>query len=333
MEKNMIEVEWIDEERIDDEEQTTVQMQDKTEFRRVREGGRIYLTCVCESDCADEEMMLTDNRPDGYLSVMKKCVNGQILFCYDITGRQPLSGCYHKQPVGHEELASLLVSVKSCLDHAREYLLSEDNLVLNPAYVYRNLTGEAFYFVYAPSLSGTFTEHIRELAKFLMEHVDYREDPAVALAGQFFQYTEAENFSMAVFLEESIEYIEHMGMGGQDEERGEDMLTESGTQREETGFSGEEEEADKGMWPVRRICITIAAASFLAAFSLPENAWPFLTAGACACAAAGILPCYIRRAGRRLLQKERDVFMFSGGETADVSSAGCGAVQSGSMHG
>lgn len=333
MEKNMIEVEWIDEERIDDEEKTTVQMSDKTEFRRVREGGRIYLTCVSESDCADEEMMLADNRPDGYLSVMKKCVNGRILFCYDITGRQPLSGCCQKQPVGQEELVLLLVSVKSCLDHAREYLLSEDKLVLNPAYVYRNLTGGAFYFVYAPSLSGTFTEHIRELAKFLMEHVDYREDPAVALAGQFFQYTEAENFSMAVFLEENREYIEHTGTVGQEEERGEDMVTESGVEREGAGFSEEEEEADKGMRPVRRICIAIAAALFLAAFSLPENASSFLPAGACACAAAGILPCYIRHAGRRLTQKERDVFMFSDGGTADVSSAGCGAVQSGSMQG
>lgn len=281
---------------------------DPERFELLREGGRCYLTCTLKEDCEEEAAMLVHNRPDGYLAVTRKCMNGQAKLFFDITGKQSLLRCYDKKKLSFEELAALLLSVKSGLDRVEEYLLSEDGLVLSPAYLYRNMNGKQLYFVYLPSSPGLFAQHIRELAHFLMGHVDYGEDLAVELAGQFFQYTEAENFSMTVFLEENRTYFEHSAPEKGQEEQ-EEKLSEMGVpDRDETEFmeKGEEEPLKD-----RRLVYAGAAAALLAAYALPKLAWLLVPAGICAGTAAGILPGCMGKARQKLLKKEREVYLFS----------------------
>lgn len=284
----------------------------KERFELLRESGRCYLTCTLKEDCEEEAAMLAHNRPDGYLAVTRKSINGQAKLFFDITGKQSLLRCYEKKKLSYEELAALLLSVKSGLDRVEEYLLSEDGLVLSPAYLYRNMNGRQLYFVYLPSLPGLFAQHIRELARFLMGHVDYGEDLAVELAGQFFRYTEAENFSMTVFLEENRSIFEHSAPEKGQEEQ-EEKHSETGMpDRDETEFMEKgEEEPLKG----RRMVYAGAAAVLIAACALPKLAWLLVPAGICAGVAAGILPGRMGRAQQKLLKKEREVYLFSEEQT------------------
>lgn len=325
---DMIQVEWIEEERqeadgrIMKEEAAAdaeyVKKNTRTgdtagmqEFGFLREGGRCYLTCPSESGCGDEEMMLADNKPDGFLIVTLRSMNGQAKLLFDITGKQSLLRCYEKKKMSYEELIALLLSVKSGLDRVGEYLLSEDGLVLSPAYLYRNMSGKQFYFAYLPSSTGVFAQQIRELARFLMDHVDYGEDAAVELAGQFFQYTEAENFNMTVFMEENRSYFERSGMEKDQEEQAGEELEAGVLKPDETG-SVEEGEGQplKEKKPVRTGA-AIAAGALLAAWVLPKMAWVLIPGGMCAGTAAGILPYWKGRAKQKLLKKEREIYLFS----------------------
>lgn len=327
METDRIDVEWIKEEAQEPDdgrlrkecagdteyEKSKVQAEndaDAQEFMLLREGGRCYLTCAIKENCGDEEMMLVDNKPDGYLIAARKSMNGQARLFFDITGKQSLLRCYEKKKLSFEELAALLLSVKSGLDRIEEYLLSEDGLVLSPAYLYRNMSGKQLYFVYLPSLPGSFAQHIREFARFLMSHVDYGEDLAVELAGQFFQYAEAENFSMTVFLEENRSYFERSTSEQRQEEQ-EEGLSKTGMSKQEESEYAEKgaEEPVKNRRLVRAGAVT--AAAFFAAWALPDMRWLFVPAGLCAGTAAGILPGWMGRAQQKLLKKEREVYLFS----------------------
>lgn len=290
------------------------------EFAQVREGGRTYLLCDCGDVCDDEEAMLADNRPEGLLPVAKRCVNGQIQLSYDITGKQSLSGCYGKRAIAFEALCAMLLSVHSCLNRMEEYLLSEDGLVLCPTCLYTNMGGRQLYFAYLPALGGAFSEHIRELAQFLVEHVDYEDERAVALAGQFYQYTEAENFSMTVFLEENIVYFEEPDTRKEQDDRADDVAAEEGQLPQESGYPAETEDRQENgkrwklLGPAAAAMIGIAAWQ---AWQVPWNAQAGIPAGICAGIAAGIGLRYIGWAKRTLAKKERDIFFMNGYSSAD----------------
>lgn len=290
------------------------------EFTQVREGGRTYLLCDCGDVCDDEEAMLADNRPEGLLPVAKRSVNGQIRLSYDITGKQSLSGCYGKKAIAFEALCAMLLSVHSCLNRMEEYLLSEDSLVLCPAYLYTNMGGRQLYFAYLPALGGTFSEHIRELAQFLMEHIDYEDERAVALAGQFYQYTQAENFSMTVFLEENIVYFEEPDARKEQDDPANDVPAEEGQLGQEPGYPAETEERQENgkRWKL----LGSAAAAMIGfaawqAWQVPWNAQARIPAGICAGIAVGIGLRYIGWAKRTLVKKEREIFFMNGYSSAD----------------
>ena len=287
----------------------------KPEFAQVREGGRTYLLCDCGDVCDDEEAMLADNRPEGLLPVAKRSVNGQIRLSYDITGKQSLSGCYGTKAIAFEALCAMLLSVHSCLNRMEEYLLSEDSLVLCPAYVYTNMGGRQLYFAYLPALGGTFSERIRELAQFLMEHVDYEDERAVALAGQFYQYTQAENFSMTVFLEENLVFFGEPDTRKEQDDPADDVPAEDGQLWQEFGYPAETEvwQENGKRWkllgPAAAAMIGFAAWQ---AWQVPWNAQARIPAGICAGIAAGIGLRYIGWAKRTLAIKERDIFFMNG---------------------
>lgn len=301
------------------------QTAEEPRFQQVREGGRTYLRCVCEAFCSDEEAMLADNRPEGLLAVTKRCVNGQMQLLYDITGRQSLSGCYEKKTISYDELCGMLLSVHSCLNRMEEYLLSESGLVFCPAYLYTNMAGRQLYFVYLPAMGGGFAEHIRELAHFLMEHVEYEDERAAMLAGQFYQYTAAENFSLTVFLEENRGYFEKADTkneeDGQESERSDcewQMREEDGNQKM---AGGQQDGQDRGKSPVL-IGLIAAAAVFAAAWSLSWHTRTLLPAGIFAGIAAGRSVWYTGWARRTLEKKEREIFFI------DVHSSGGSAPSS-----
>lgn len=339
MESDTIEVEWLEEEP----ESKKTELSGKTEsgqkkipeepeFTQVREGGRTYLLCACGEAFDDEEAMLACNRPEGLLPVAKKSVNGQMMLSYDITGKQSLSGCYGKKAIAYRELCTVLLSVDGCLNRMEEYLLSVDSLILCPLYLYTNMTGKHLYFAYLPTLSGSFSEHIKELAHFLMEQVDYQDKRAVALAGQFYQYAEAENFCMTIFLEENRAYFEETDMKKEQDERAVNPPPEEWQIQEDGGFpqmTGEEQ--DRGKKSVL-IGLTVAAAVGFAAKLLSWNAITLIPAGVCAEIAVGISIWYIGRAKRTLIKKEREIFFvddysLSGGAPS-AADAGVGSKES-----
>ncbi|MCM1103848.1 MAG: DUF6382 domain-containing protein [Clostridium sp.] len=286
---------------------------EETGFTQVREGGRTYLRCVCESFGGDEEAMLADNQMEGLLNVAKKCINGRTQLSYDITGKQSLSGCYEKKAIAYSELCAMLLSVHDCLNRMEEYLLSEGSLVFSPAYLYKNLTGGQLYFVYLPAQRDGFAEHIREFASFLMEHVEYEDERAAALAGQFYQYTEAENFSLTVFLEENRAYFEGTEVQKEEGEQTDDRSGQEWRMQEENRDGNEaawqQEMQDSGKRPVL-IGLIVAAIVVFIAWSLPWNAQTLIPAGILAGAAAGMGVWYPGWAKRTLEKKEREIFFM-----------------------
>lgn len=321
LEEDILDVEWLGETAGSDEDAKaepgrdgqTGQEQEagqKSRFLVIREGSRTYLVKACRAEREDEETMIADNRPESLLSVSVRYRNGQPCHYYDITGKQSLSHCYEIKNIGWEELCTMLISVGSCLDRTEEYLLSEDRLLFEPEYIYTGIDSRPLWFVYDPLLEGTFAQHIRELARFLMERVDYRDERAVTLSCQFCKYTDAENFNMAVFFEENASFFEP------------DIRSEEASCEDESSIrSAEDGEEKTDSLPkpdrargIRRYFavagLFTAALIGCAAWTSPKNAPVLIGSGICAGIAAIFVHGYNRWAGRVLLRKEREVYQI-----------------------
>ncbi len=276
----------------------------------LREGSKSYLIELCDSEFDDEEAMLADNMVDCLLPMTIKYRNGQACRYYDVTGRQPLSGCYDKKEITYEELRTMLICTGSCLERMGEYLLSEDKLLFEPAYVYAGIDSRQLRFLYVPSLKGTFAEHIRGLAGFLMERVDFQDERAVALSCQFCKYTEAENFNMDVFLEENRQYLT---VGENPEEEQPDEETRNISAKREpaetdTSATAAERKPEEGPKQSAVICLAIAAAVVIAVRAFGGNEPVLAVAGGCAGIGAFALYRYLKWARRTLEKKEREIY-------------------------
>lgn len=289
------------------QEQGAVQ---KSRFHVTREGSRTYLVKACEAEREDEETMIVDNRPESLLSVSVRYRNGQPCHYYDITGKQSLSHCYERKSIECEELCTMLISVGSCLDRTEEYLLSEDRLLFEAEYIYTGIDSRSLWFVYDPFLEGTFAQHVRELARFLMERVDYRDERAVTLSCQFCKYTDAENFNMAVFFEENASYFEP-DIRSEEASCEEESAMHSAEDGEEKTDSLQKPDRARGIRRYLAVAVLFTAALIgCAAWTSPKNAPVLIGSGICAGIAAIFVHCYNRWAGRVLLRKEREVYQI-----------------------
>ncbi len=144
----------------------------------------------------------------GILSLEQRLLNNESLIYYDITAKQSMAAIYDKASLTKDKLKQLCMSIISIIELAYEFLLPEDDFILDPEYIYMNIgTGEPF-LCYLPGYEKNIKKQMSNLMEYLMNKVDYSDKGAVLLVYQLYAVSREEGYTFNHLREELQDYTQ-----------------------------------------------------------------------------------------------------------------------------
>ncbi|MDF2473799.1 MAG: hypothetical protein K0R21_1581 [Anaerocolumna sp.] len=125
--------------------------------------------------------ILLNNDINGVLKAELRYIDQMDLFYYDITGKITLYVKYEKGPIHYDELKSLIDNILQIVAKSEEFLLSEDDFVIDPNYIYYEADSNTYELCYLPDYRQDFRGQLESLFEFLMNKIDYKDEEAVVL--------------------------------------------------------------------------------------------------------------------------------------------------------
>lgn len=141
---------------------------------------------VLEGDRRVEETsypvrMLLANALPLFLKCRLQGMDGKMLFYYEITSRQSVETFYEKKKFSYEDLKLIFGSVIQLIEKMAEYLLSPDQLVLEPEFIFLDIERRQLSFCYLPGYEKTIREQFQTLTEYILPKLDHEDSRAVML--------------------------------------------------------------------------------------------------------------------------------------------------------
>lgn len=164
-------------------------------------------------------LMITQNNIPGLLNCRLRYIEDVAYYSYEISSKRSLEQEYNGRKIHFEDLKEIFYNIYIILKKAAEFLLDKDGFLLEPSYIFRDLETEELYCVYLPEriLQSNKPDNYRELADFLLDKTDHKDEHAVNCVYQFYKMSKEEFFSFEAFWsflekEELMLQVEHKRM-------------------------------------------------------------------------------------------------------------------------
>ncbi|WP_349673957.1 DUF6382 domain-containing protein [Lacrimispora sp.] len=168
-----------------------------------REMKHNYL--IIEQDNAQmqgyEENMLKENQINGLLKFQLKQIDNRKYFYYEITSKQPLSRILEFHSINKQELINLITGIAQILNRLPAYLLKEDQILLQPEFIY--IEPEQFFvsLCLIPGRDRKFSEEMSELLRYLLGKINHQDKECVVMAYALYQESVKDNYGMDALAE------------------------------------------------------------------------------------------------------------------------------------
>lgn len=144
-----------------------------------------------------EEKMIKYNPGGGRLEFSRQQKDGEEYFCYKVTGKKALNSIYAALPIGEYQIRAILKQLFAALEDGKEYLLSEEDFVLSPNYIFATLPRMELEFCYVPGYGVPLREQLEGLFEYLLNRVDYEDKQAVNLLYDCYMFCMKEKGGLA----------------------------------------------------------------------------------------------------------------------------------------
>ncbi|MDK2807285.1 MAG: hypothetical protein PWP24_14 [Clostridiales bacterium] len=163
-----------------------------------RDMYRNYLVLLCDQSLFEgyEIGMLQNNKIKGLLPVTVKRIDQDTHLYYDITSMQPVAEVYQKCKLTKDDIILMTEGVLEGLLEAKKYLLLEDNVVVDPNYLFMNPEGGSVSLCYIPGYNQSMKEQLSKLFEFILDRVDYEKEQAVCLSYALYKKSKEKNGSV-----------------------------------------------------------------------------------------------------------------------------------------
>lgn len=158
-----------------------------------------YLWVLPDKPCPKsfEEQMINHNSSGGWVEFIHQEKDGEEYLCYKVTGKKALNSIYAAIPMGERQIRLILGQLFHVLEEGKEYLLSEDNFVLSPNYIFATLPQMRLEFCYLPGYDVSLKEQLEGLFEYLLNRVDYEDKQGVNLLYDCYMYCMREKGGLA----------------------------------------------------------------------------------------------------------------------------------------
>lgn len=165
----------------------------------IKEWMDTYLWILPEQNSPEsyEEKMIQCNSDEGWLMCSRQNKNGEEYFCYKVTGKKALHSIYAALPMGERQIRSILGQIFAILEKGKEYLLSEDDFILEPHYIFATLPYMTLELCYMPGYKIPLRNQLEGLFEYLLNRVDYEDKQAVNLVYDCYMFCMREKGGLA----------------------------------------------------------------------------------------------------------------------------------------
>lgn len=154
----------------------------KVEYKKDLRHNYMVITQEDQQDIEPYSIKILEHQSmDGTLPVSMKRMDDKLLFYYDITAKQSLTTLLDRATLKADELKNLYISILQILAAAYDYLLSEDNFLLSPEYIYVDISTVKPYLCYLPGYKTNIDQQMTGFMEYLMNRIDYNDKEAVIL--------------------------------------------------------------------------------------------------------------------------------------------------------
>lgn len=174
----------------------------KESYERRLKGNSLILTE--EDPVSDinefEERMVTENEIRGLIPCHSVSINGVKKFSYDITSKQSLENLYEERELKEKDIKRMISGIIGLRSVMEEYLLSEENIILKPGFVYADPETKIPAFIFYPYYKKDIHESLMEFGTFLLEKTDHNDEKAVSLVYGFYKNIVNEDYAFEKLL-------------------------------------------------------------------------------------------------------------------------------------
>ncbi len=174
----------------------------EAEFVRDLHNHYIVLKGIEGKAAAYGTRMLLNNQIPGLLITELRCIDQTDLFYYDITSKKSLSAFCENKSLNHSELKNILASMLKVIENSGNYLLSENDFIIDPNYIFISGDSLEIGFCHLPGSQEQIQEQLSRLMEYLMNKVDYKDETAVVLIYAMYKATKEPDCTFAALLKE-----------------------------------------------------------------------------------------------------------------------------------
>lgn len=171
-------------------------MEGKISYRREMKHNYLMIEGDTELECNYETRMMLSNSIEGLLRFRIKKVDVQCYFCYEITSRQPLSRLLESKHINAQEIRQMMMDIAHTLTVMEGYLLKEEQILLEPDFIYVEPELFRVELCLLPGRKGDFPEDMSRLLEYLLGKVEYQDKEAVVIAYGLYRESMKENYGM-----------------------------------------------------------------------------------------------------------------------------------------
>lgn len=213
----------------------------------MREMKRSYMTVKWEKEDKGgnyEAEMLEKNQIPGLLKMKVKYTDGDVVYCYDITSRQPISRLFESRPADERQVRSFFLQLYETLDRMEAYLLGDGGILIDPELIYVEPEGFKADFCVVPGRKEDFNSQLCQFIQYLMKHIDHKDRECVVLTYGLYQASMKDNYG----LEELMEILAEKVLVSEKTEKVKEMAQEELKPEKENDVWEQEKESWNDVW-------------------------------------------------------------------------------------
>ena len=170
------------------------------EAKYYKDYGHNYLILKCGKEDEGEDYryrMLSLNKVDGLLNYSIRNINGSSCLYYDISSKMSLENLYQNKRLSYDQVKDLFIQMDQICRSLSHYFLEEKELLLQPQYIYFDLTKQQYFGVYYPQTDAEGENPYEALLDFLLTHIDTEDQELASKLYKFYEMAEDNLFSLA----------------------------------------------------------------------------------------------------------------------------------------
>lgn len=152
-----------------------------------------------EKECGNEKdsiEMFRYNKIPYFLSMKEQMADARLQFCYDITGKRSLEQLLEYKTLDYLLLQKIITSFDCACIETENYMLTENDILLEPEFVFLESSTEQMVYCYLPGNQQDICAQFKKFMEYLLPVLDHKDERGVRLAYGIYQKVVEEKASL-----------------------------------------------------------------------------------------------------------------------------------------